>query len=262
MQIRDSQSLHRNLIASSCQLLELDPEAASLTANGAVFCAGGTSHPVIANAAFRAEDGADPEGLIASAREFFNPRGRGFSLWVRDGEPADTDLVEAARAAGLQMVYAMPEMVLSSRPQAAPPPAGVELRRVSEPQQAADYWAVAASSYASLGFPPEVFAGNSDHEGMLADNLAAFVAHLDDEPVGIALTIVSDGVAGIYWVGSVERARGMGIGQAVTAAAVEAGFALGAGVASLQASHMGKPVYERMGFETVYDYQLWMAPPP
>ena len=67
---------------------------------------------MIANAAFRAEDGADPEGLIARAREFFAPRGRGFSVWVRHGEPADADLAAAARTAGLQMVYAMPEMVL------------------------------------------------------------------------------------------------------------------------------------------------------
>jgi len=254
--------LHRNLIDSSRQLLELDPKATALAGDGALFCAGGSAHPVMANAAFRTEDDADPDELIGRAREFFGSRGRGFSLWLRHAEPADDDLTEAARGAGLEMVYSMPEMVLARRPETHPPPIGVELRQVREPAQASEYWNVAAASYASLGFPPEVFTGNSDHEGMLTANLAAFVAHVDGEAAGIAMTIVSDGVAGIYWVGTVERARGRGIGWAVTAAATSAGFDLGADVASLQASHMGRPVYERMGFETVHDYQLWMAPPP
>ncbi len=85
-------------------------------------------------------------------------------------------------------------------------------------------------------------------EGLLADEVAAFIADLDGEPVGIAMTIVSHGVAGIYWVGSLKQARGRGIGRAVTAAATNAGFDLGADVASLQASPMGRPIYEAMGY--------------
>ena len=76
------------------------------------------------------------------------------------------------------------------------------------------------------------------------------------------MTIVSHGVAGIYWVGSLAEARGRGLGRAVTAAATNAGFDLGADVASLQASPMGEPVYRAMGFETIYDYRLLMSPPP
>ncbi len=30
--------------------------------------------------------------------------------------------------------------------------------------------------------------------------------------------------------------------------------------ASLQASPMGRPVYEAMGFETIYDYRLLLSP--
>jgi len=48
----------------------------------------------------------------------------------------------------------------------------------------------------------------------------------------------------------------------VTAAATNAGFALGAGIASLQASPMGKPIYLKMGYEPVYDYRLSISPLP
>lgn len=254
--------LHQNLIDSSRQLFELDPDATVLVEEGCLFGAGSPPHPVISNVAFRADDSVAADGLITRAQDFFSARGRGFSLWIRAGEPEDADLVAAAGTAGLQMVYAMPEMTLAQRPESPSLPDGAELRRLSEPEQAEDYWAVAAASYTSLGFPLDTFAGYRNHAGLLAENVVAYIAYVDDKPVSIAMTIVSDRVAGIYWVGSVEQARGKGLGWVVTAAATNAGFDLGADIASLQASPMGKPIYERMGYETLFDYQLWMSPPP
>lgn len=256
------QHVHLNLIDSSRQLFELDPDAAIEAGDGWLFGAGSPSHPVISNAAFRSNEDVDAGELIVRAKDFFTARGRGFSVWLRANQPADEDLASAASEAGLQLVFEMPEMVLGSPVEELPLPNGVELRPLSEARQAEDYWKVAAASYASIGFPPEVFGGYGNHAGLLAENLAAFVAYLDGEPVSIAMTIVSHGVAGIYWVGSLEQARGRGLGRAVTAAATNAGFELGAKLASLQASTMGKPIYEAMGYETLFDYRLFMSPPP
>jgi len=254
--------LHLNLIDSSRQLFELDPNAEVEAESGWLLGAGGSSHPVISNAAFRSSDDVDPAELIARAKDFFGARGRGFSLWVRGEQPEDHDLTAAAGAAGLQQAYEMPEMVLAAPVEPPRFPADVELRKLTAPEQADDYWRVAAASYSSLGFPPEVFAGYRNHSGLLAENVVAFIAYLDGDPVSIAMTIVSHGVAGIYWVGSLEGARGKGLGRAVTAAATNAGFNLGADIASLQASPMGKPIYTDMGYETVFDYRLLMSPAP
>jgi hypothetical protein len=253
---------HLNLIDSSRQLLELDPGAEAGVEQGWLFCAGSASHPVIANAAFRRDDAIPGEVLLAAASEFFGSRKRGFSVWVRAGLQEDRDLFEAAAAAGFQDVYGMPEMTL--REEAEPPalPPGVELRRLTTVEEAEDYWRVATGAYASLGFPPDVFGGYKNGAGLLADNVVAFIARLDGKPVSIAMTIVSHDVAGVYWVGSLEQARGLGLGRAVTAAATNAGFALGAEIASLQASPMGKPIYEAMGYEAVFDYRMLMSPAP
>lgn len=256
------QRLHLNLIDSSRQLFELDRGAKIEPGDGWLFGAGTPSHPVISNAAFRGDDSVDAGELISKAKKFFAARGRGFSVWIRGDQPEDHDLTSAAPEAGLQLVYEMPEMVLGSPVEELPLPDGVELRQLSEAGQADDYWKVAAASYTSIGFPPEVFGGYSNHTGLLAENVAAFIAYLDGVPVSIAMAIVSHGVAGIYWVGSLEQARGKGLGRAVTAAATNAGFELGADVASLQASPMGKPIYEAMGYETAFDYRLFMSPPP
>jgi GNAT superfamily N-acetyltransferase len=254
--------VHLNLIDSSRQLFELDPGAAIEREDGWLFGAGSPSHPVISNAAFRADAELDAEEFVSRAKDFFHPRGRGFSTWIRGEQPEDLDLAAAASEAGLQLVYEMPEMVLSSPAEEPHLPSGVELRQLSEIGQADDYWKVAAASYPSIGFPPEIFDSYTNRAGLLAENVAAFIAYLDGEPVSIAMSIVSHGVAGIYWVGSLERARGKGVGRAVTAAATNAGFELGAEIASLQASPMGKPIYEAMGYETIFDYRLFMSPPP
>jgi ribosomal protein S18 acetylase RimI-like enzyme len=258
----DGRRAHLNLIDSSRLLFGLDPGAETEDAPGWFLGAGSPDHPVISNAVFRRDDGIAPNKLLVRAGEFFGERGRGFSVWERGGQAEDSDLFAAAEAAGLQFAYAMPEMILREPVETPILPSGIELQRLTTGNQAEDYWKVAAASYASLGFPPEVFAGYSDHTGLLAGNVAAFLAYLEGEPVAIAMTIVSEGVAGIYWVGALEQARGRGLGRAVTAAATNAGFELGADLASLQASPMGKPIYEAMGYETIFEYRLLMSPPP
>jgi GNAT superfamily N-acetyltransferase len=253
---------HLNLVDSSRQFFELDPGAAIEAEPAWLFGAGSSTHPVISNAAFRRDDSIDAGDFVARASEFFAKKKRGFSIWVRAGQAADHDLAAAAEAAGFQTVYEMPEMILREELATEPTPAGVELRRLSDEDEAPGFWQVAKAAYASNGFPPEVFAGYTNRSGLLAENVAAFIAYLDDEPISIAMTIVSHGVAGIYWVGSLERARGLGLGRAVTAAATNAGLALGAEIASLQASPMGKPIYAKLGYETAFDYRLLMSPPP
>jgi GNAT superfamily N-acetyltransferase len=251
---------HLNLVESSRRLFELDSGAAVEAGQGWVFGAGTASHPVISNAAFRKDDELNPEDLIERARSFFGARGRGFAVWARAGLEEDRKLITALERADFQRVYTMPEMVLHRRPDPSPPPDGVEVRRVASREDAESYWQVAADAYATNGFPEEVFRFYDRHDGLWAEGVAAFLALLDGRPASIAMTIVNHGVAGIFWVGTVQEARGRGLGPALTAAAVEAGFEMGPGLISLQASPLGRPIYERMGFETVYDYALYLSP--
>ena len=251
---------HLNLLESSRRLFELDPGAEVDAGEGMLLGAGSASHPTISNAAFRADDGLAPALFLERAREFFDARGRGFAIWARGGVDEDRELIEAIEAAGCQQVYAMPEMLLRAPAEEPPLAPGVEIRPLRGAAEAEAYWRIAAAAYASVGFPPEVFGFYEGLEKLEGDAAAVFLALLDDEPVGISMTLLSHGVAGIYWVGSLERARGRGIGRAVTAAATNRGFELGADVASLQASHMGEPIYRAMGYETICDYRLYHWP--
>ena len=83
------------------------------------------------------------------------------------------------------------------------------------------------------------------------DTYVAFNAYVDGEIASTATLVVSDDVAGIYNVATPPAFRRRGLGEAVTAAAVAEGGRRGCRIATLQASAMGLPIYERMGFRTV-----------
>src|SRR5262249_34004546 len=156
----------------------------------------------------------------------------------------DADLVAAASAAGLVTMGEMPAMVLDHRLADAVPPPGVDLRRVTTPEDVAAYGGGMGAGYAALGMPPDVVPGLLDRlETLHAPHIVSFLARLDGRPVAGAMTVVTHGVAGIYWVGTTPEARGRGLAELCTRAAGNAGFDLGGRIASLQASPMGEPVY-------------------
>ena len=94
---------------------------------------------------------------------------------------------------------------------------------------------------------------------ILAPHIAAFVAYLEGAPVSCSMTLVSHGVAGVYYVATVAGARRRGLGDALTRVAARAGFRLGARAAWLGASDMGADLYRRIGFSdlgwTIVEYE-------
>jgi ribosomal protein S18 acetylase RimI-like enzyme len=73
------------------------------------------------------------------------------------------------------------------------------------------------------------------------------------------MTLVSHGVAGVFYVATIERARRPGLGDALTRMAARGGFELGARAAWLGASEMGAGLYRRIGFSdlgtTIVEYE-------
>jgi predicted acetyltransferase len=72
---------------------------------------------------------------------------------------------------------------------------------------------------------------------------------LDGEPVGASMLLLSAGVAGIYNVATIPMAQRMGVGSAMTAAALRDADKHGYGIVILHSSEVGYPVYKRLGFQ-------------
>jgi ribosomal protein S18 acetylase RimI-like enzyme len=74
------------------------------------------------------------------------------------------------------------------------------------------------------------------------------------------MAIVTDDVAGLYWVATAPWARGRGLGAACARHATAAGFDLGALLACLQASQQGAGMWRSLGFAEVTRYRRYLAP--
>ena len=85
-----------------------------------------------------------------------------------------------------------------------------------------------------------------------------YLALLNNEPVGTSQLFTSAGVAGIYNVTCIPEARGQGIGAALTLAPLLDARAMGYRVGILQASSMGRSVYQRLGFRDFQKLSVYL----
>lgn len=200
-------------------------------------------------------DAVDVDVLFDAIREFYVRRGRVFSVWTR--AHADAALEDVLRARGFTEFTAMPGMALLRDPGTRCEPPGLKIRPATTDAGRQDYLHVTAEAYATYGAPPgyadDAFASI---ESVCAPHIQGFIGYVQDEPVAAAAVYVTHGVAGIGWVGTVPEQRGHGFGEAVTWAATREGFHRGGTFANLQASPMGRPIYERMGFITKTQYRV------
>jgi GNAT superfamily N-acetyltransferase len=89
--------------------------------------------------------------------------------------------------------------------------------------------------------------------------LRAFVGIVDGRAVAAGASVRIGNTVGIYSVATIPEARGRGYGTALTwhtLADADPGWE----VAVLQASEMGRPIYERMGFKLVREFAELIGP--
>jgi hypothetical protein len=232
---------------------------------GVLVFATGSWIPINSNGAFRLDPDVGATEVVGRADDFFAPLGRGYCVKVRDtGE--DDDLRAACQEAGLvEFLSGGPEMALDTRLSDAPPPPETDLRLVTTETQVADFSHVNGEAYSTYGMPPDQVAAMFSCPGNLLScpDLISVVAYRDNQPVSAAQVYLSHGIAGIYWVGTVEAVRGQGLAEVVTRAVGNMAFDRGARLCTLQASPMGEPVYRRMGYVELYRYQnfvRWSVP--
>ena len=154
-------------------------------------------------------------------------------------------------------------MVLGARPPAEDPPGDVVIHPVTTERDRAawvegnlhgfaeadderDAVRSAFGSVSSLADPPVVSVW-AEFDGR---GVASSMAYLDGDT----------GMAIVGWVGTDESYRRRGLGRAVTLATIHAAFDLGARTIGLQASPLGLPVYEKLGFRTITGYGVWLPP--
>lgn len=127
---------------------------------------------------------------------------------------------------------------------------------VTDATQLADFAVVAAEAF---GAPLEAASVLAPASSLADDRCSWFVGYVDGDPGVCGQLLRTDDVAGVYSIGVCERFRRRGLGAAITTTVLSAGSDLGCTIGVLQASPMGEPVYEHMGFDTVTQYHSFAA---
>ena len=197
-----------------------------------------------------------PEATLRDAIAYFDRRGLPFLVHVGDGlDPAAERTLEAL---GLPYGDPVPGMVvapLKAAEHAAAPP--LEIRQVQSAAEFAHFVAITAGAFQ---VDPSLASRLLTPRLLEVPDTRWYLGYVDGEPAGASALIMTHRVAGVHFVGTREAFRRRGIGEAMTRHAMQEGAAAGCLLASLQASEMGRPVYERIGFRTVTSYKTFVRP--
>jgi ribosomal protein S18 acetylase RimI-like enzyme len=245
-----------NLVAFGRHLASRAPGGGLEERKDVLLVAGDHPTPVIVNSAFTIGTDPDPDSILPAAAAFFGRRGHGYGLWTR--AHADAALEAVLPAAGFVPMITLPVMVLEARPAARPAPPGTQVRRVIDTAGVEDFRVAGRAGFASDDEDrAAIESAFRDPASLLGPAVAGFVAYVDGVPVAAAMSFTALGVTRVGWVGTDPAYRRRGLGEAVTRAAVLAGFDLGATLAALESSPMGVPLYRSMGFREITTYRVW-----
>jgi GNAT superfamily N-acetyltransferase len=221
-----------------------------------------SGHPLLLFNQIMIETAIAPVGALAAAIATARERGHRFVVDLRGGR--DDRFIGTVTDLGLVPLDGnpwMPGMAMHPIPRdvatPAPDPTGVLIRRVHDAAGMADHIRAAAAGFE---MPDELLRDIVSADLLAQPAAALYVGYVDGEPAVSGLGIRTERTIGVYNIATVQSARRRGFGAAMTARIVADGAAAGCDVAILQASEMGRPIYERMGFRTVVEYLGYVEP--
>lgn len=255
---RLARELEANWVGVYRQLCAAVPGATTRQIGGLAVAATGV--PIHAfNVGMAFDPLAEASDVVSEAVAFFDRAHVPFLLILRAG--VDPAAERAATDRGLRILETLPGMALSPVPDdtgSRAAAAGLDVREATDERTLADFHAVLAAGF---GLPLAALqqAMGLDVLGSVAGG--NFVGYADGRAAAASVGWMEGETVGVYNVATLEGFRRRGFGEAMTWRAVAAGVESGATLAVLQASEMGRPVYERMGFRTVASYLAYGRPP-
>jgi GNAT superfamily N-acetyltransferase len=93
--------------------------------------------------------------------------------------------------------------------------------------------------------------------GGVLDPEHGYIARVDGEPAASVVTSDNDGDCAIWWVAVTPEARGRGLAAGLMRRALAAGKARGCTTSTLQATKVGQPLYERLGYRGMGPIEMW-----
>jgi hypothetical protein len=136
--------------------------------------------------------------------------------------------------------------------------AGLEIHQVTDAVGIDEHRTVVSEGF---GSHPAVALGTTCTELLERPECVVYVGYAKGLPVVSGLGWRTGRTIGVYAISTIPVARRRGYGAAMTARVVTDGLAAGCYVAVLQASEVGRPIYERLGFREDVRYIAYRSSP-
>ena len=133
---------------------------------------------------------------------------------------------------------------------------GLEIRRVEDDEALRDHAMVAGHGFE---VPESVAIRFIGDKLWSLDGARVYTGYADGRPVSSGFSVQTGETLGIFTIATERDARGRGFGAAMTGRLIADGAETGCTVAVLQASAMGRPIYERIGFRLVQQYEIYVG---
>lgn len=206
------------------------------------------------NVAFVTQPLANPAAQLASAVAHFKAREVPFVVRMCGGGQPEAQV--AAVSMGLAEAPAEPGMAMLNSIPLPPESTGLRIVTARDGKTLDDHALVCSLGF---GMPLEIASKVVPPALLSVLDAEVYVGYIDGRPVTSSALFLNNGVAGVYNVATVDSHRRMGLGEAMTWHAVRRGRELGCLFSSLQASDMGRPIYERMGYGLATTYPTFTA---
>jgi GNAT superfamily N-acetyltransferase len=249
---------HENMVEADVLAASQVPDARVERAGGVALVLTGLPLRVFNQVIVEDEDAS--ADAIAAAVAVARDRGDRFVVNLRAGtDDRHLGLLDRLGLVPMPDNPWMPGMALHPLPPpgTAAPVAGHEIRRIVDAAGIEDHVIAAADGF---GMPREWLRGIMSHDLLEAPDFTGYVGYTDGRPVTAGLGVRTGRTIGVYNIATIESARRRGHGAAMTMRIVDDGAAAGCDVAVLQASSMGQPIYERLGFRTVVQHMGYVDP--
>jgi len=248
-----------NLVEYWCESLKWMPDTEIVQCQDTVFINSTLNFPVCNLALNLAvESNEPPDAFLARAKAFFAKRKPQFSLLLRGH--CDQAIIQHCKDNKMFLVGETPGMVLDEPIKGGAVPSGAKLHWVEDKNGVQDFKQVVAEAFHDLSLPKEVSESYfAEAQRVISPYVVLALIYLKGEPACTAMAMLSHGIAGVYWVGTIKKARGIGLAEYCTREVSNAAFALGARKVVLQASKFGEPVYLKIGYREFTRYPWFIC---
>ena len=208
------------------------------------------------NFGFLKAPGGELSATAAAVTQYFTERKLPYRLTYREAGPGEA--IRNLESGGWRRLQEPTPGMTLAMPRSFPPaPSRLTIQEVRTHSQLVGF---REAAFRGFGYPVAAAHIFLNQRVFGLPQVRLYAGLVDGAVVATSMLIATGAVAGIYWVATLEEHRGRGHGEALTSAAVAGGREFGCRIASLQASKLGRPVYQRMGFEHVLDYESLLPP--